>query len=246
MLSKAQNKHIRSLTQQKFRDEHAEFVAEGTKIAAEWLASGRLVKRVVATQGWIAENGKMLTGIPHDLVAEVSISEMAQLSQLSTPSDVLLVLPLPAEQSLSSAGGWYLALDGLQDPGNVGTLIRIADWFGIQHVLCMPGCADPFSPKVVQSAMGGHLRVAIHRQVRPQHIEALELPVYAATLHGQDVYDAPRAKSGILVIGNEARGISPEIATMASVTVTIPRKGGAESLNAAVSAGILCACLLPR
>ena len=127
----------------------------------------------------------------------------------------------------------------------MGTLIRIADWFGISNIVCSPGSVDVYNPKVVQSAMGGHLRVNIHEADLPVFLGKVTLPVIAAVLDGENVYNMKRLDAAVLVIGNESKGISEKVAQMATVKATIPRKGGAESLNAGVSAGILCALLVP-
>lgn len=246
MLSKAQNKHIRSLTQQKFRSEYRLFVAEGVKVANEWLQSANPVQMIVATDLWAAANTDLLSRHPEATLHVVTEAELATLSTLQTPNQVLLVVPYPEAKSVPILNEWYLALDDIQDPGNMGTIIRIADWFGINHIICSPGCVDVYNPKVVQSAMGGHLRVAVYEADLTVVLPTLPLPRFAATLGGSNVYDVGTHSSGILIIGNESKGISGNVAAMATRQITIPRKGGAESLNAAVSAGILCALLLSR
>ena len=246
MLSKAQNKHIRSLTQQKFRNEYRQFVAEGHKIALEWLQSSWPLKTIVATENWIALHGADIRMHPEAEVIIASETEIASISSLQSPAHVLLVVTIPEPVQVSTNDDWYIALDGIQDPGNMGTIIRIADWFGIGNLICSPGCVDVYNAKVVQSAMGGHLRVNLHQGDLGNLLPSLGKPVYAAVLGGTDVYEAGRPATGILLIGNEARGVSPELLQIASHLITIPRKGGAESLNAGVSAGILCALLLPR
>jgi TrmH family RNA methyltransferase len=175
----------------------------------------------------------------------VKESELATLSSLQTPNNVLLVVPAPEKKTVPVLNEWYIALDDLQDPGNMGTIIRIADWFGIRNIVCSPGCVDVYNPKVVQSAMGGHLRVDIYEADLIDFLSANTLPKIAATLGGSNVYEMERLDAGVLIIGNESKGISGKVAAMATKQVTIPRKGGAESLNAGVSAGILCALLLP-
>lgn len=246
MLSKAQNKHIRSLTQQKFRNEYRQFVAEGHKIALEWLRSAWQLKTIVATENWIAIHGDDLRRHPEADLIVASESEIASVSSLQAPGEVLVVAVLPESAPIGDNISWCIALDGIQDPGNMGTIIRIADWFGISDLVCAPGCVDVYNPKVIQSAMGGHLRVRIHHRDLISFLPSLNLPIYAAVLGGTDVYEVGRPESGVLVIGNESRGISSEVADIATHLVTIPRKGGAESLNAGVSAGILCALMLPR
>jgi len=245
MLSKAQNKYIRSLTQQKFRNEYKVFIAEGEKIALEWLSSVSPVQTIVAAPGWAEQHHDVIARHPEAEVRIVKESELAALSALQTPNHVLLVVPLPEKRQVPVLTDWCIALDDLQDPGNMGTIIRIADWFGIRSIVCSPGCVDVYNPKVVQSAMGGHLRVDIYEAELTAFLSANTLPKIAAMLGGSNVYEMERLQAGVLIIGNESKGVSGKVAAMATKQVTIPKKGGAESLNAGVSAGILCALLLP-
>ena len=127
----------------------------------------------------------------------------------------------------------------------MGSIIRIADWFGIHHIICSPECTDVYNPKVVQSAMGSHLRVDIYESELVPFLGEMSIPKIAATLDGENIYNMKRLAAGILIIGNESKGISDAVIAMATQKVTIPGKGGAESLNAGVSTGILCALLLP-
>lgn len=246
MLSKAQSKHIRSLTQQKFRNEHRLFIAEGSKVALEWLQSNKPIDTIVTTAEWHDANTEAITRHPEAALHIVSDREMAPLSTLHTASAVLLVIGYEETKTIPNLNEWYIALDDVQDPGNMGTIIRIADWFGIQHIICSPACVDVYNPKVVQSAMGSHLRVNIYEAPLEEALPRLQVPLFAATLQGNNVYDAGQHKAGVLIIGNESKGVSAGVMAMATNKITIPRYGGAESLNAAVSAGILCALLLPR
>jgi TrmH family RNA methyltransferase len=175
----------------------------------------------------------------------VKNAELEAISSLHTPNQVLMVIPLPEKKEVPLVEDWYLFLDDIQDPGNMGTLIRIADWFGIPNVICTPGCVDFYNSKVVQSAMGGHLRVGLFESDPEEFLKAIQLPKLAATLGGQDVYKMNRLKAGVLIIGNESHGVSGKVLSLTTEQITIPRRGGAESLNAGVSAGILCALLLP-
>ena len=243
MLSKAQNKHIRSLTQQKFRNENKLFIAEGGKIALEWLNSGRHINTIITTAEWAQEHSAAISKHPEAAFHVVQEHELLSLSALHTPNQVLLVIPYPASEAIPVANEWYIALDDIQDPGNMGTIIRIADWFGIRNIVCSPGCVDVYNPKVVQSSMGGHIRVKLFESDLVQFLEKTPLPKIAATLHGQNVYTIDKPQAGVLIIGNESKGVSEKVMGMATQKVTIPRKGGAESLNAGVSAGILCALL---
>ena len=245
MLSKAQNKYIRSLTQQKFRNEYKVFIAEGAKIALEWLSGNAGVQMIIATKEWADMHLPEISKHPEAELHIVKDSELAALSALQTPNQVMLIVPVPANSSMPVLKDWSIALDDIQDPGNMGTIIRIADWFGIRNIICSPGCVDVYNPKVVQSAMGGHLRVNIYETDLVPLLTAIAIPKIAATLNGENVYNMKRMDAGILIIGNESKGVSPEVLSVATKKITIPRKGGAESLNAGVSAGILCALLLP-
>lgn len=245
MLSKAQSKYIRSLTQQKFRNEYKVFVAEGEKLAQEWLAADGDIQMVVATAGWLKTNRQLVARHGEATVHEVTDAELSAISGLQTSNSVLLVVPQYEAIAPPQVNEWCLALDEIQDPGNMGTIIRIADWFGIRHIVCGQGCVDWYNPKVVQSAMGGHLRVNMYAADLPEFLQQAKLPRLAAMLHGEPVYAVGRMAAGILIIGNESKGISHEVAALVDRKVTIPRKGGAESLNAGVSAGILCSLLLP-
>lgn len=244
MLSKTQSKYIRSLSQQKFRNEHQVFIAEGAKIAEEWLCSDARIQKIVATQLWVDAH--------HDLIArhaeaELHIADDAELlavSSLSTPNQVLLVVHRNKTPILKEMTEWCLALDNIQDPGNMGTIIRIADWFGINHLVCGEGCVDVYNPKVVQASMGGHLRVNLYETDLDAFLQNSKLPVIAATLDGENIYTTAKPAAGVLVIGNESKGVSAKVLANATHKVMIPRLGGAESLNAGVSAGILCALLL--
>ncbi len=245
MLTNAQNKYIRSLSQQKFRNEYKVFIVEGEKLAAEWLISDSRIQMIVATEEWVGHNTALISQHSEAQLCVTTDSGLDAISGLQTPNKVLLVVELPAEPVLNLGNEWCLALEDIQDPGNMGTIIRIADWFGIGHVVCSSGCVNVFNPKVVQSAMGGHLRVKLHEADLNSFLSSSPLVKYAATLHGENIYHCERTASGILIIGNESKGISAQIAGLADKQITIPRRGGAESLNAGISAGIICALLLP-
>lgn len=246
MLSKPQSKYIRSLSNQKFRNEYGVFVAEGVKIAAEWLKSTARIQKIVATQAWVDGNLALISNHPEAELHIATVDELGAVSTLSTANQVLLVVHREAATAPQINNEWCLALDNIQDPGNMGTIIRIADWFGIDHIVCGLGCVDAYNSKVVQSAMGGHLRVQLYETDLAAFLSNTQMPVIAATLDGENVYNATKPKAGILVIGNESKGISADILKYATQKLMIPRAGGAESLNAGVSTGILCALLMPQ
>lgn len=237
MLTKSQIKYIQSLGHKKHRDAEKLFLAEGPKIVGEWLQEpGLRLQTIYATQQWIAQHGQVT--VP---VQEVTVDELAKISQLQTPNQVLAVVhQQEPPAALTANSSLVLALDTIQDPGNLGTIIRIADWFGINAIVCSRECADIYNPKVVQSTMGSLARVRILYADLVEWIESQAgCRVYAAALEGQDAGKMGVLQSGVLVIGNESKGISGEVMKKVNVRITIPRKGKAESLNAAVATGIL-------
>jgi TrmH family RNA methyltransferase len=246
MLSKAQNKYIRSLSLQKYRKEHNVFIAEGDKIAREWLDSDARIQHIAVTEEWAGDNRALINRHPEAALHIVDDDQLKSISTLQTPHHVLLVVHANRPGDEMPANEWCIVLDDIQDPGNMGTIIRIADWFGVKHVICSPGCVEIYNPKVVQSAMGGHLRVNIRTAPLDDFLQQANMPVYAASLPGQNIYEVSKPAYGVLVIGNESKGISEAILDRAQHKITIPRLGGAESLNAAVSAGIICALLMGR
>lgn len=246
MLSKAQNKYIRSLTQQKYRKEHQVFIAEGDKIAQEWLNSNAPIQMIVALQDWADQYSVLIQRHLKASLHIVTAAELETISGLQTANQALLVVQMPEQKAPGIIKEWCLALDNIQDPGNMGTIIRIADWFGINHIIASHDSVDFYNPKVVQSAMGGHLRVQLYTADLHGFISGTELPILAATLGGEDVYKLTPPGAGVLIIGNESKGIDAALIAKATHKITIPKKGGAESLNAAVSTGILCALLLGR
>jgi RNA methyltransferase, TrmH family len=238
MLSKKVLKDIQSLGLKKHRLATGLFVAEGPKIASELLGlvPGK-IRQVFATAEWCASANPLPSKVT---LFEVTPEELARISQLQTPNGVLLVSeqwqdPLPEQQD-----GLVLYLDTIQDPGNFGTIIRTADWFGVQHIVCSEGCAERFNPKVVQATMGSIARVRLSYDKDDQWIGA-QRSLIAASLDGLPPGALQLPAGAVLMIGNEGKGLRPELLARASQRVTIPKKGGAESLNAAVATGILLA-----
>lgn len=246
MLTKAQVKDIRSLAQHKSRKEQQAYIIEGDKMAREWLAAGVTVRRIIAEPAWLDQNTALVSRHTGAEVIPVNTTELERISQLETPHKVILEVQLPTPASVLPDNEWCLALDRIQDPGNMGTIIRIADWYGIRHIIATPDSVDFYNHKVLQAAMGGHLRVQLHTASLLPFLQATQLPVLAATLDGRNIYLADRPQAAVLLIGNESKGVSPELLQLATQQLTIPRRGGAESLNAAVATGIFCALLLPQ
>jgi len=239
MLSKKEIKDIQSLAHKKYRDETGLFLAEGPKIVSELVRTmPDKVEGIYALPEWAEAQNALPERVS---VQVVSPAELQRISALQTPNAVAAVLRKP-ESVAPFNFSFALYLDTIQDPGNFGTIIRTADWFGVPHVVCSAGCADPFNPKVVQSTMGSIARVNIF-QDDGSWLAGQQLPVWAATLQGRPVQQV-QGSTGILLIGNESKGLRPELTALATEQVTIPRLGGAESLNAAVATGIILSHLL--
>lgn len=246
MISKARIKWIKSLELRKYRIEHDAFVAEGPKLVGELLAHSCPVY-VAATKEWLDRNQQLLADVKD--VDEVSQEELGRASLLRTPQCVLAVMPIPHHTddllSLTSDNQLILALDGIQDPGNLGTILRVADWFGIRHVLCSDGMADVYNPKCVQSCMGALARVEVCYCCLPEVLGKTRMPVYGTFLDGKDIYGEELSQNGIIVMGNEGNGISKEVARLVNRRLYIPNypKGSSttDSLNVAVATGIVCA-----
>jgi TrmH family RNA methyltransferase len=243
MLSKNELKYIQSLCQKKQRVQEGLFIAEGPKLATELLNSNYEVKKIYATAKWIAENP---TSIETAIVTEI---ELEKISSLQTANEVLLICRQKENINFSNLSGKLsLAIDGIQDPGNLGTIIRIADWFGITQIIASEDTVELTNPKVVQSTMGSFIRVQCWYTHLPALLQTTKLPVYGAFLEGHSVMGMQPLKEGLLVIGNESKGIRAEVLPYIKNAVTIPKLGGAESLNAAVATGILLShlCAMPK
>ena len=236
MLSKKVLKDIQSLGLKKHREETGMFVAEGPKIVDELLQLiPEQVESVYATDEW--------EGSDDPKVIRITPSELEKISQQKTPNQVLAVLR-QCKPCAPQLEGIILYLDTIQDPGNFGTIIRTADWFGVKDIVCSSGCADLYNPKVVQSTMASIARVNVFYDPENSWLRNQSTKRYAATLDGQPLDEFQRISEGILIIGNESKGIRDEFLQLAEEKVTISRRGGAESLNAAVATGILLSHLV--
>src|SRR5687768_16858159 len=231
MLSKNEIKDIQSLRHKKFRQDAGLFVAEGPKIVGELLTiTPHQVKKVFGLKEWVDENSRLLTNNDVEIISE---TELERISQLQTPNEVVAVLHYFESIEPVVQKELVLYLDTIQDPGNFGTIIRIADWFGIKNIGCGEGCADLYNIKVVQATMASISRVNIFYDEELQWLKKKDAPKYAASLDGVSVYTVSNITSGILIVGNESKGIQPAIMEMVQQKITIPKFGQAESLNAA-------------
>ena len=244
MLSKATLKLISSLEQKKYRKEHGLFVAEGGKCINDLIACRLKAEKILATEGWLAENrieGNLRATI-------VSDEELRRASFLRTPQGILALFKQP-EYDIdyeAPAKRLCLALDYVQDPGNLGTIIRIADWFGIEEIYCSTGCADIYNPKTVQATMGALGRVKIFYTHLPSFLAKTKAtaPVYGTFLDGENMYDKKLEEKGIIVMGNEGKGISNECAQHIGEHLFIPNyptgRSTSESLNVSTATAIIC------
>jgi len=246
MLSKNEIKYIQSLSHKKFRQEHGFFIAEGPKLFNElWTRKPTWLERLYATKSYWDQLTKELQQSLQHAYMPVEDFELSKISMLQTPQELLAVVKIPSEHSeaaiaeIDQANNWMLALDNIQDPGNMGTLIRTAHWFGIHQIVCGHGCVDVYSPKVVQASMGSIFATNILYADLSDFFQQKKLPVYGALLHGEPLGKINPSKKGIILIGNEGHGISETLISQIDHPVTIPGHSDAESLNAAMAAGIL-------
>jgi TrmH family RNA methyltransferase len=237
MISKNQLKYIRQLEQKKYRRREGVFVAEGTKVVGDLLQRYR-PEAVFATADWQAP-----AGITPQLVTD---DELRRISFLQHPQQVLALFPLPVNSKPSTPNSELsLALDGVQDPGNLGTIIRIADWFGITTIYCSEDTADCYNPKVVQATMGSLAHINIVYTDLEALLRQYDGPIYGTLLDGQNIYQQELSSEGIIVMGNEGNGISPAIRQLVTHKLLIPNYNPssetAESLNVAIATAITCA-----
>ncbi|MCU0442972.1 MAG: RNA methyltransferase [Bacteroidia bacterium] len=239
MLTKAKAKLIQSLSEKKERLASGLFTVEGTKTVAELPASKITVNSLFATSAWIAQYGQAFKGIE---CIEVSDIELKKISALQTPQQVLALCELPQQPFITTVldAPKIIALDGIQDPGNLGTIVRIADWYGITTLLCSPQCADLYNPKTLQASMGSFLRVNVYTIPLTTAITNYKGVVMGAVMNGANLHQQTLPLDGMLIIGNEGQGISAEVLTLVQKHITIPKWGGAESLNAGVATAIIC------
>ena len=230
-LSKADFQRLRSLREKKHREALGLFVVEGEKVVAELLAAKFAFEEIYATPAWTGPQTHAVTD-----------EEMARASHFPAPSSVLAVGKISRAPLAPGAldRGLTLALDGVQDAGNVGTLLRIADWFGLDRVVLSPDCADLFHQKVINASMGSFARVHAHTADLAAALAAVKVPVLGCDLTGDDVHGLTGLRDAVIVVGSEGSGLSAAVKKFVTRYVTIPRFGGAESLNAAVAAAIVC------
>jgi RNA methyltransferase, TrmH family len=248
MLTKSRIKHISSLKVKKYRELHGEFIAEGSKLVAELLNSNYTATALYALKEWLSEN-KLPAGFEAEVI-EVTEAEMARITSLSTPSPCLLTLRtrnIPFDTTIAERE-LVLMLDDIQDPGNLGTIVRTADWFGFKHIVCSMNTVDIYNPKTIQSTMGSVARVNVCYQQLDEILDKLnkKMSIYGTLLDGENILNKRLNTNGIIVIGNESKGISEKIRSYINEKIFIPgyqphkTLDKPESLNASIANAIIC------
>ncbi|WP_421942830.1 TrmH family RNA methyltransferase [Pedobacter sp.] len=241
MLSKSQISFIKSLHQKKYRKENGLFLVEGIKSIKEFIQSNYKIETIF----YNTEQYHLLPKLPANInLFEVNNAELSKISTLQTPQGFLAVVHTPETASVNLKtlkNQFTIVLDGVQDPGNMGTIIRTADWFGFKNIICSEDCVEAYNPKTVQATMGSLARVNIYYENLISVLGNTDIPIFGALLDGNSIYKVNWGTEGLIILGNEGNGITPEVIEKINKPVTIPRIGGAESLNVAVSAAIFCA-----
>lgn len=233
MISKNQIKSISQLKQKKFRESEKQFIAEGVKVIQELVASNLNLIHIYSTQIYDF-------GVDSKYVSLITEQDLKKISALTNPNTCLAVFEIPKAPKLDKTG-LQLVLDDVRDPGNLGTIIRLCDWFGITDLICSSATVDVYNPKVVQATMGSITRVNVHYLDIKTYLQCLNLPIYGTFMDGDNIYELDLPAEGIIVMGNEANGISIEIEQLVNKRISIPRFGtvqATESLNVATATAI--------
>ena len=233
MISNKEVKLITSLKQKKYRNKYKCFVAEGIKSVRELIEAGLVVQNIFSTQNF--------DFLPEEKTRFISDTELKRISHLKTPHTLVGVFEIPEASPITNSG-IQIVLDGVQDPGNLGTIIRLCDWFDVSELICSNDTVDCYNPKVVQASMGSIARVSIHYTDVVQHIKNSPLPKYATLLEGENIYRTSLPDKALIVLGNEANGIRPSVKDLIKTSLTIPQFGSqqsTESLNVATATAIV-------
>ncbi len=237
MISKNQQKLIQSLKLKKNRVKTSLFVAEGEKVVRELISSSIKLHSIYCLPSFVSK-----INVDSSLITEITEKELTKISNLKNANQVVALFEIPSFQKNTDNDNLILALDDIRDPGNLGTIIRLADWFGVTTILCSNNTVDAFNPKVIMATMGSISRVEIIYCDLVEELSKLEKPIYGAFLEGENIYKTSKINNSVLVIGNESNGISEEVEKLITNKITIPQFGNlqeTESLNAAVATGIL-------
>lgn len=242
MLSKAEIKRISSLKEAKHRNQDKVFVVEGVKMIEELLHSCFETEKIFGLKQWIENNSSKTLKKTNNII-EITEEELKKISSFTTPNQVLAIVKMPSSKEIILKDRLIIALDNINDPGNLGTIIRIADWFGIEDIICSENTVDQFNSKVIQSTMGSLFRVNLTYTNLSLFLQSLpnNYPIYGAIVEkGDNIYQANIQNHGIVIIGSESHGISKDILELINSPITIPNfSKGAESLNASIATGII-------
>lgn len=240
-LSKNKVKWIRSLYLKKNRDDLGLYIVEGEKMCRE------LIQNNAAQLVFVAHTAAFMCDQSGIETAEVTAKELEQISLLKTPNNVLAIVKKPSNRAFNiSDNELIIALDGIQDPGNLGTILRIADWFGIKKIICSNETVDCFNPKVVQATMGSIFRVSCHYTDLASYLKKTKSTIYGADLNGDNLFEQNELKPGIIVMGNEGNGLTDEVKGLVQQKLFIPKFGNAESLNVSVATGIIVSAFFKK
>jgi len=240
MLSKSQISLLKSLQHKKDRVEHGLFLVEGHKSVLEFINSPYQIEAVYHTTSF---DSKMLKLSRKINLTEISANDLEKISSLKTPQGLVALIKMPSWPALDNAQlkqKFSIVLDGLQDPGNMGAIVRTADWFGIGQIICSTDTVDVYNPKVVQASMGSLARVKVFYADLAAILPQIKLPIFGAMLNGESIYQTNFGPEGLILMGNEGNGVRREIAQLISKAITIPRIGHAESLNVGIATAIFC------
>ncbi len=249
MISKNKIKYIHSLEQKKYRVREGVFVAEGYKIVGDMLPFFDCTY-IAATSQWLEQNQTAINRHAQNAeIDEVTEEELRKASLLESPQQVLAIFTQPHTQaSIDSIANTNLciALDDVQNPGNLGTIIRLADWFGIEHIFCSKNCADVYNPKTIQSTMGALAHVSVHYVDLPEALKSISgsCPIYGTFLDGENMYTKQLSANGVIVMGNEGKGVSKDVESLVDEKLFIPNypegRVTSESLNVAIATAVVC------
>lgn len=240
MLSKNTLKFIKSLQQKKFRKQEHAFFVEGSKNVTELLQSDFVVTHLLYTTKFEEEHSGLLANFKGEAY-EVNQKTLVSAGTFQSNDSALAVAKIkPNTEFEPDSKEWVIALDDVRDPGNLGTIIRIADWYGIQKLVFSNESADFYNPKVLHASMGSFTRIQFFYTDLPTYLNKINLPIYGAFLEGENIYNTDFGQGGVIVMGNESNGVSPEVERLIGYKVTIPRFGNAESLNVAIATSIFC------
>jgi len=240
MLPKSQISLLTSLQHKKFRTAHGLFLAEGYKSVNEFINSAYQIEAIYHAPPFDPNLLKLSRKMNFH---EISLNDLLKISTLKTPQEVIALVKIPQWPALNQAAlrqTFSICLDGIQDPGNMGTIIRTADWFGIKNIICSDDTVDIYNPKVVQATMGSIAHVNVHYINLAAFLSQINLPLYGAMLNGSNIYTTNFGAEGLIIMGNEGNGVRDDISKLINHAITIPRTGNAESLNVAIATAIFC------